>query len=198
MDIKTNSIIDMIELNLNKSIDQITQKELDNVKYLRVYRNTSIEESVVDINDLKYFENIEEISIENCMVDEGYITNLKSLKNLKKIEFIHCDFIDDIREYFNSLNLEELIINDVIGIEDYIFSNIKKLVIINSDFNFYVSFVNTLDISRCSNIKTNLYELDVNELIINANQLTDEFIYLPCKIIIKNEYDEVIKVIDHD
>ena len=198
MDIKTNSIIDMIELNLNKSIDQITQKELDNVKYLRVYRNTSIEESVVDINDLKYFENIEEIYIENCMVDEIYITNLKSLKNLKKIEFIHCDFIDDIREYFNSLNLEELIINDVIGIEDYIFSNIKKLVIINSDFNFYVSFVDTLDISRCSNIKTNLYELDVNELIINANQLTDEFIYLPCKIIIKNEYDEVIKVIDHD
>ena len=109
MNIKTESIIDIVELALNKPIDSITVDELDKVTFLTINRIDYEDVLEVDSNDLKLFHNLEQLSVNNCMVDNEFINNIKSLNKLNKISFINCDFVDDATEYFNNLVVDELL-----------------------------------------------------------------------------------------
>ena len=198
MNIKTESIIDIVELALNKPIDSITVDELDKVTFLTINRIDYEDVLEVDSNDLKLFHNLEQLSVNNCMVDNEFINNIKSLNKLNKISFINCDFVDDATEYFNNLVVDELILDNNIGINNVTFSNIHNLVLINSSFNCVVNNVDILDITRSVDNNIDLKNSYYKELIISNNHNLDDYLYNKSKIVIKNEYDQEVKVIDND
>ena len=198
MIINTKSIVDIVESSLNKKITDIDFNDLKSIKYLRICKISFDDILNVDFSELEYFPNIEELSIEGCMIDYSVLDILEKLLNLKKISFIDCDFIDDSKEYFESLDIEELVLNNVIGIEGVLFSNITKLIIVNMPINFNVKNINTLDVSRADISKVNLIEFQIENLIINIKQLTEDYFNFHYIVIIKNEFDEIIKVIKND
>ena len=198
MNIKTESIIDIVELALNKPIDSITVDELDKVTFLTINRIDYEDVLEVDSNDLKLFHNLEQLSVNNCMVDNEFINNIKSLNKLNKIRFLNCDFVDDATEYFNNLVVDELILDNNIGINNVTFSNIHNLVLINSSFNCVVNNVDILDITRSVDNNIDLKNSYYKELIISNNHNLDDYLYNKSKIVIKNEYDQEVKVIDND
>ena len=156
MNIKTTSIIDIIEMSLNKTFDNITIDDLDRIKYLMINRIDYDDVLDVDSNDLKLFKNLEELSINNCMIDEEFINNIKSLEKLNKISFINCDFVDDASDYFNNLIINELVLDSNLGINNITFSNIHKLVLINCTFNCIINNIDILDITRSKDINIDL------------------------------------------
>lgn len=198
MKLKTNSIIDIVESTINKNINDIQLDELNIIKNLRVCKIDYNDILDIDLNELRHFKNLEELSIEGCMINHDDLTILKELSNLKKISFIDCDFIDNSQEYFDNLCVEELVLNNVIGLDGILFSNINMLTIINIILNCSVENIKNIDISQNSLLNIDLIKLDINNLIINKKQLTEEYLKLPYNIIIKNEYDEIIQVINHD
>lgn len=198
MKFKTNSIVDIVESTINKNINDIQLDELNIIKNLRVCKIDYNDILDIDLNELRHFKNLEELSIEGCMINHDDLTILKELSNLKKISFIDCDFIDNSQEYFDNLCVEELVLNNVIGLDGILFSNINMLTIINIILNCSVENIKNIDISKNSLLNIDLIKLDINNLIINKKQLTEEYLKLPYNIIIKNEYDEIIQVINHD
>lgn len=198
MKLKTNSIVDIVESTINKNINDIQLYELNIIKNLRVCKIDYNDILDIDLNELRHFKNLEELSIEGCMINHDDLTILKELSNLKKISFIDCDFIDNSQEYFDNLCVEELVLNNVIGLDGILFSNINMLTIINIILNCSVENIKNIDISQNSLLNIDLIKLDINNLIINKKQLTEEYLKLPYNIIIKNEYDEIIQVINHD
>ena len=197
MNIKTDSIIDIIEITLNKKIDEITINDLDHVEYLRICKNTIDDILTVDSNDLKLFKNLLELSIEGCMIDTLFIDNISRLTSLKKISFINCDFVDDVKDFFENLIIDTLVLNTVEGLNNITFSNINKLVLINCDFNITINNIDVLDISRSLDIKIDLVNSYFKEIVISNYHTVDDYLNRKCKISIKNDYDEVIKVIDN-
>ncbi len=198
MNIKTNSIIDIVEVVLNKKIDDITTSDLDNVKYLRLCKNDIGDILTVDSNDLKLFNNLLEISIEGCMVDTLFIDNISRLNTLKKISFINCDFVDECSEFFENLNIESLVLNTVEGLNNITFSNINKLILINCSFNIIVNNIDVLDISRSIDIKIDLNNSYYKKIIINEAHNLNDYLNNSTMITIKNDKDEVVKVINYD
>ena len=71
---------------------------------------------------------------------------------------------------------------------------------INTPINaiYFTDFSFDADEFQNSLLNIDLIKLDINNLIINKKQLTEEYLKLPYNIIIKNEYDEIIQVINHD
>ena len=114
MMIKTESIIKLLEIILNKKIDEINEEDLEKVTYLRIDKIDIDDILIVDSSDLQYFNNLTELSIENCIIDYKFIEDLKKLKNIKKISFINCEFINNFQDYFDQLVLLELVLNNVI------------------------------------------------------------------------------------
>lgn len=197
MNIKTQSIIDIIEVSLNKTTDDITINDLDNIKYLMINRVDYDDLLEVDCNDLKLFNNLEELSINNCMVNNEFIDNINRLTKLNKISFINCDFVDDITNYFNNLVINELVLDNNVGINNVTFSNIHKLVLINSSFNCVINNIDIVDISRSQDINIDLENSNYKELIISEEHNLDNYLFNKSKIIIKNEFQEEVKVIDN-
>ena len=196
MNIKTESIIELLESILNKKINNITVEDLEKIDYLKISRTSIDDILTVDSSDLQYFHNLKELSIDSCMIDNKFIDNLIKLKNIKKISFNHCDFISDAKEYFEKILVEELVLNDVIGLDNISLSNINKLTFINCSFDALVN-TNILDISRSIDINIDFNSSNIKELIINKEEYINN--NLPkCKIIIKDSYDEIIKVIEND
>ena len=196
MNIKTNSIIDLLEITLNKKIEDIKLEDLKEITYLRVNKINNDDILNVDSKDLLLFSNLKELSIDNCMIDDNFLNDLEKVATLEKISFICCDFVDECKDYFNNLSLDELVLNDVIGLDDIEVSNIKKITIINCFFNINIKRVNTLDISRSINTKIDFNNIDLDELIVSKLEQIDS--NLKCKIIVKDNYDEVVKVINND
>ena len=198
MDIKTESIIDIIELQLNKTINNITKDDLNKVSYLRISQSDLKGIREVDFNDLDYFSNIKELSIEGCMISTLVLNKLTNLKQLSKLSFINCDFIDIPNDYFENLKIEELVLINDLGLSNIHFSNINVLTIKNITFNFTLDNVNVLDISSYKNNTFDISKWHINELIINESIFNEDLKSLKCKITIKNDYDEIVKVIQND
>lgn len=198
MELKTKSIVDIVESTINKSINDIQVDELDIIKYLRICKIYYNEILDVDFSELRFFKNLEELSIEGCMISYDYLNVLKDNCNLKKLNFIDCDFIDNSQEYFDSLCVDELVLNNVIGLDDILFSNINRLTLINTELKCNLKNIKIIDISRNSILKINLIDLDIDNLIINIKQFNDDYLILPYSVTVKNEYDEIVKVVNCD
>ena len=198
MELKTKSIVDVVEIACNKSIKDIQEKELDNIRYLRVCKTDYNNILNVDFEELRLFKNLEELSIEGCMIGYDVLTILKDITGLKRLNFANCDFIDNPQVYFDNLFLDELVLNEVIGLDDIVFSNINKIIIINSKLSCSVNNVKIIDISRNTTLNTNLANLEISNLIISEKQLNEEYLNLPYTVTVKNGYDEIVRVINHD
>lgn len=198
MNIKTESIIDILEVTLNKKIDYVTIDDLGKVTYLRICKTSVDDILTVDSNDLKLFNNLLELSVEGCMINEEFIENIKRLTKLNKISFINCDFVDDVSDYFENLTIDTLVLNGIMGLNKITFSNINKLIIVASSFNTTIKDIGVVDISRSLDINIDLSNSEFKEIIISKHHDLDKYLINKCKISIKNDYDEVVKVIDND
>lgn len=198
MELRTKSIVDIVESIINKNINDIQLEELDVIKNLRVCKIDYNDILDVELSELRLFKKLDELSIEGCMISHNDLNVLKDIYNLKKISFIDCDFIDNSQEYFDNLCVEELVLNNVIGLDDILFSNINILTIINTKLKCNVRRIKNIDISRNSILKTSLIDLDIDNLIINKKQLNENYLNLPYSVTVKNEYDEIVKVINYD
>lgn len=195
MNIKTESIKELLEISLDKELNDINYDDLNTITYLRINRIDGDNILDVDSSDLELFHNLEEISIENCIIDNKFLTDLEKTKVLNKICFIHCDFVDNVNDYFSNLVTKELVLNDVIGLDGVLLSNIQKITFINCSFGCEINNVNTIDVSLSNEMDFSGFI--VKDLIINEKQYLKNN-YPKCRIIIKDNYDEVIKVIEND
>ncbi len=197
MKIQTDSIKELLEIMLNKKMDSIDKNDLEKITYLRLCKTDIMGIWNVDSSDLQYFPNIEELMIEKCMVDIKMMEDINRLPKLKKITFLSCDIVDDLKDYFEKMSIDELVLNDVIGLNNIVFSNIKKLTFVNMIMNCRVENVLTLDISH--SIKTNIdYDNSyVKELIISEEEYIHKMYNNKWKIIVKDNYEEVIQVINN-
>lgn len=199
MKINTQSIVCCIEIEINKNIDKIDLDELKKIKVLNInkleYGGDLLE---VDYNDLIYFENLVELTIMNCMINELCMKNILKLKNLKKISFINCDFIDNCEEFFELIGIDCLNVTNCIGIGNVCFKDLKELMIKNISNDINVEKVDKLQLLNIGNNKINIE--NINELIIkeadknkinNLNGNTK-------KITILDDTNEVVEVLKYD
>ena len=85
MNIKTESIIELLESILNKKINNITVEDLEKIDYLKISRTSIDDILTVDSSDLQYFHNLKELSIDSCMIDNKFIDtgDIMSIKRYK-------------------------------------------------------------------------------------------------------------------
>ena len=200
MNIKTESIKDILESFFNKTIDLITEQDLLKIKSLNIER-IDFDGSLLEINydDLKWFTNLIELRINNCMVNYKLLNNIKKLTNINKISFINCDFIDEPSDFFNNLNLKSLILDNCIGLSNISIKNIQLLIIRNMNFDFALYNIEKLEIFNSDIIGSN--NLDICTLVINVDfyeKNKDFFQKQLYSIEIKNNRNEIVKVINND
>lgn len=169
MKIITESIKDCIEIELNKNIDTIQPEDLKKIKELNIDRmsfNGQIK--TIDYNELSYFDNLECLNIFNCPINEEFMKIIIQ-KDLEKIYFYNCDFIDDCTDFFNLLKVKELTIDTCLGTEDICFSNIKKLTLRNINLSNAITNIDVLDISHVQTMKTPELSKIKELIILNSN-----------------------------
>ena len=75
MDIYTKSIRDNVEIQLNKSIQDVDENELMNIKFMTLDQlEYDGNVNLVDYDEIMYFSNLEELNIFNCMINENFST----------------------------------------------------------------------------------------------------------------------------
>lgn len=198
---KTKSIIDILEVELCKSVSSITVSDLDKIKKLTINKvNYSGEILPVDSRDLLNFKNLESLDINGCMVDQEFLNNILKLKNLITLNFYNVDFIDGTEDFFDILKVKSLTIDNSLGIQNITFSNYEYLKIKNCNlFNEFIN-INKLDISFCDLSLDNFMIKSVNLLVIDENLKSSisQLHYEYKKLQIINKYDEVIVELNND
>lgn len=200
MEFLTKDIIDVIELTLNKTIDNVNSEELLEIKNLTLNQigyNNSIKE--VKKEEILYLPNIEDLTLISFMIDEEFWQIIKSLKKLKKLNIYDSDFVLDLEDSFSSLDLESLTIRNVEGFNVNFINNIKYVEISSTNINFPIRNVETLNL--CNN-DSNINSLDmesINTLMISERYYNNEIYFKGAsKIKIINDQEEVVRVINHD
>lgn len=198
MKIITQSIKDCLEVQLNKGIEDITDKELENIKILNLNRIDINKILNVYYDELSYFKNLEELNISNCMINNNLMQNIKKLKNLKNLNIYNSDFIDECYIFLTNLNIENLVIDNCLGIKDIAFNNLNKLILKNTNEDIYAKNITSLDISNINNSDNNFYLENIKELIISKKNKNIVNIINVDKIIVIDERLDIIEVIQHD
>lgn len=197
---KTQSIINNLEFQLNKQLNNITDEDLKLIQSININRldfNGNILD--VDSNDLLNFKNVEEINISNCMIDELFLENLTKLNKLKSLNFYNADFVDGVEDFFEIKSFYKLTFDNCIGMDSISFNNINELYIKNCEVNNDFHNINKLDI-RFSTLDINKFLLEsINELVIDE-KIKNEimlFKYEIKTIKIINNFDEIIEEINN-
>lgn len=201
MNIVTDTIRDGIEVYLNKSIEKLTNDDLKCVKVLDIDRIGICDEILnVDYNELQYFDNLEELTISNCMIDSAFMDSIIKLKKLKKLSIYNCDFVDHIKNFFELLNIEELTIDSSLGINGIVFQNLERLTLRNTKINNFFKNIKTLDITHAELDINNFTSNNVKELIISEkdSKSIDELKLYVHKIIVVDDRMEIIKEVHND
>ncbi len=168
MNIVTTSIRDNLEVQLNKPVESIVKEDLSNIKTMTVDR-ISLDGSIKKINyeELLYFENLEELNIFNCMIEQKLMNVIINLKNLRILKIYNCDFVDYINNFFSMINLEELVISNCLGIKNLTLENLKYLEIRNIDEMFSIKNVECLNISNTRIPISRINLINVKKVIIS-------------------------------
>ena len=198
MNIITKSIRDDLEIQLNKSIEDISKSELLKIKNITINRigfDGKIQE--IAYNEILYFENLEELSIFSCMVDNLLMNNILKLKKLRILKVYDSDFVDFINDTFSNLNLEDLIINNCIGLRNVTLSNLKHLDLKNINIDFAIKNVETLNISNTKPNVNTLNLINVKKIIISEESYNKglSFNNINSEIVVINDRMEVVKEI---
>lgn len=200
MEFLTKDIIDVIELTLNKTIDNVNSEELLEIKNLTLNQigyNNSIKE--VKKEEILYLPNIEDLTLISFMIDEEFWQIIKSLKKLKKLNIYDSDFVLDLEDSFSSLDLESLTIRNVEGFNVNFINNIKYVEISSTNINFPIRNVETLNLCNNDSDINSLDMESINTLMISERYYNNEIYFKGAsKIKIINDQEEVVRVINHD
>lgn len=152
------------------------------------------EVQTVDLNDLYNFPKLESLSLCNMTFGENDLLILGKLENLKVLKLYNCDFSNDnLCAYFNSIEIEELVIDNT----EMNFNAIKKKynkVIAKNVANIYDINCNELDISKAIAVDfQKLYFEKYEKLIVNKFQyLSQKNIFIEYKnnieLVVKDDY----------
>lgn len=198
MDIVTKSIKDDLEIQLNKSIENISEEDLLKIKEITINRIGFGEEiQKIDYNEILCFDNLEELNIFSCMINKTLMDNITKLKKLKILKIYDSDFVDFINDMFSNLQLEELTVSNCLGIRNITLKNLKYLELKNVDMDFLIKDIEILNISNIkSDIKIqNL--VNVKKIIMSEQDYIEgkSFDNIKSDIIIINDRMEKIREI---
>lgn len=129
----------------------------------------------VDLNDLYNFQKLERLSLCNMTIGENDLLILEKLENLKVLKLYNCDFSnDDLYAYFNSIDIEELVIDNT----EINFNSIKKKynkVIAKNVAHVYDIDCIELDISKATTVDFQKLEFEKYEkLIVSKSQYSSQ------------------------
>lgn len=152
------------------------------------------EVQTIDLNDLYNFPKLEILSLCNMTIGENDLLILGKLENLKVLKLYSCDFSNDnLYAYFNSIEIEELVIDNT----EMNFSTIKKKynkVIAKNVANIYDINCNELDISKAITVDFHKLHFEKYEkLIVSKSQyLSQKNIFVEYKnnieLVVKDGY----------
>lgn len=173
--ITDNYLLNIMRANLEIDRDEFNESELKEVTEL-YFDSESFLDS--DLDDLRYFDNIEKIILKDLFISKKLLTNICSVKTLKKLSFYNCNITDleslanveldtlvidkciyeDIYLINEIVSLKELYLdnNDVVDLKEIpIIKNLKKLSlsntnILNEDYMIYMNEIEYLAISDTS------------------------------------------------
>lgn len=201
MNIYTKSIKDNVEIQLNKSIQDVNENELLNIKVMTLDQlEYDGDVNLVDYDEIMYFINLEELNVFNCMINEKLLNNILKLEKLRILNIYDSDFVDYINDSFSKMNIENLTLNNCLGISINELSNLKYLDIKNINIDFNINNVETLNVSNSKNKLKELNLNNVKNIIISRNNYdneTDLHIF-KSNIIIVDDKNEIIKEIKND
>lgn len=129
----------------------------------------------VDLNDLYNFQKLESLSLCNMTIGENDLLILEKLENLKVLKLYNCDFSNDnLYAYFNSIDIEELVIDNT----EINFNSIKKKynkVIAKNVAHVYDIDCIELDISKATTVDFQKLEFEKYEkLIVSKSQYSSQ------------------------
>ena len=129
----------------------------------------------VDLNDLYNFQKLERLSLCNMTIGENDLLFLEKLENLKVLKLYNCDFSNDnLYAYFNSIDIEELVIDNT----EINFNSIKKKynkVIAKNVAHVYDIDCIELDISEATTVDFQKLEFEKYEkLIVSKSQYSSQ------------------------
>lgn len=129
----------------------------------------------VDLNDLYNFPKLESLSLCNMTIGENDLLILGKLKSLKVLKLYNCDFSNDnLYAYFNSIDIEELTIDNT----EMDFNSIKKKyekVVAKNVINIYDIDCIELDISKAITVDFQKLEFEKYEkLIVSKSQYSSQ------------------------
>ena len=201
MNIYTKSIKDNVEIQLNKSIQDVNENELLNIKVMTLDQlEYDGDVNLVDYDEIMYFINLEELNVFNCMINEKLLNNILKLEKLRILNIYDSDFVDYINDSFSKMSLEKLTLSNCLGVSIIELNNLKYLDIKNINIDFNISNVETLNISNSKNKLKELNLNNVKNIIISRNNYdneTDLYIF-KSNIIIVDDKNEIIKEIKND
>ncbi len=201
MDIYTKCIKDNVEIQLNKSIQDVSENDLLNIKLMTLDQiEYDGDVNLVDYDEIMYFKNLEELNVFNCMINEKLLNNILKLEKLKILNIYDSDFVDYINDSFSKMSLEKITFNNCLGVSINELINLKYLDIKNINIDFNINNVETLNISNSKNKLKELNLNNVKNIIISKNNYyneTDLFTF-KSNIIIVDDKNEIIKEIKND
>lgn len=164
----TSSIKERLELMYGFK-DIYNLEELNQIESLTINRfDIDNEILMVDFNDLKFFNNLKELIINDCIITNKEIEIISNLKQLSNLLLLNCDIVEDIKENLLKLKLQNLVLDNV-NINLDILSEIylKKITFKNIDINKELFIVShEIDIKNCNIEDINYLKID------NYNKVT--------------------------
>ena len=177
---KNTELVNLLKVMLDSDIDVFSEENLLQIEELNLNaRNFVGEYNFIDLNELKYFKNLKTLKLSNMDISEEDIEILKTFKLLKDISFMTCNF--DKCEKLADLKLEKLALNDCsIDDESFIYKmkELKELVVIKGFLNFakMKEFNYLLKLDIASSTVINVGEINLpklKEFIINFSNIED-------------------------
>lgn len=149
---KTESILRTLE-GLFYKRNSFTEQELKRIDTIVINR-MDYDGSILDVdfNDLLSFPKLFGLTINGCIIDNTVIEILTKIPTLKKLVLYDCEIIEDIYMQFNSLNLNELTINNTNLDISLINNDLKRLTVEDTTFKTFSFFVNILDVRFCHDL----------------------------------------------
>ena len=87
--IKDKNLQIFLNLVLNKKIEDIELEDLKNIKMISYENNDDPQEYHLDLEELNYFSNLEDLNFSNILLTKENIEIIKKLK-IKKLRLNHC------------------------------------------------------------------------------------------------------------
>lgn len=171
MEVKTVSILEKLEII--DDLNEISEDKLEDIDSLEISgRDFNNDYQEVDFNDLKYFPNLKNLSIEFCTIDYNSIEIIKSFE-LKNLSLISCEFDSDL-DNIKSINTENIYISNCYDFELSFIEN-KEYNVVNISTETISEPLkiscNKLNLEHCEIDNPEILKgLPIKELIISTFQ----------------------------